>query len=172
MSRALLSWGALVAVYALALASWHPWDLAAGGLLAAGVLGGLRHFLRAGQHTAAPGRHAPGVATPVARLAACPALVLALLSEIARGTWAVALVALRLRPLARPGIVVVPIGERSPAGVVVGALLSSLAPGSFLLEIDWERGVMLFHVLDARDPEAFRASQQRFYQRYQRRVLP
>ena len=31
---------------------------------------------------------------------------------------------------------------------------------------------MLFHVIDASDPDAVRAQLDRFYQRYQRRVFP
>jgi len=66
----------------------------------------------------------------------------------------------------------VPIGERTTSGVAVSALTTTMSPGEVLVDIDWERGVMLIHVLDARDPDAVRARHLRFYERYQRRVFP
>jgi multisubunit Na+/H+ antiporter MnhE subunit len=68
--------------------------------------------------------------------------------------------------------VLVPIGERSELGVAVTGLLIGLSPGSLLLDVDPERQAMLFHVIDASDPDAVRAQLDRFYQRYQRRVFP
>ena len=65
-----------------------------------------------------------------------------------------------------------PIGERSELGVAVTGLLIGLSPGSLLLDVDSERQAMLFHVIDARDPDAVRAQIDHFYQRYQRRVFP
>jgi multisubunit Na+/H+ antiporter MnhE subunit len=41
-----------------------------------------------------------------------------------------------------------------------------------LVEVDNERQAMLFHVIDASDPDAVRDHLDRFYQRYQRRVFP
>ena len=79
---------------------------------------------------------------------------------------------LHLRPLASPGIVAVPIGERTPTGVAVWAVVTGLPPGSFFVDVDRERGVALIHVLDARNPEAFREEQEDFYRRYQSKVFP
>jgi multicomponent Na+:H+ antiporter subunit E len=93
-------------------------------------------------------------------------------AEIVRGTWDVALRVLHLRPVEHPGIVLVPIGERTEVGVAVTGLLVGLSPGSLLLDVDTERQVMLFHVIDAGDPDAVRTQLDRFYQRYQRRVFP
>ena len=106
------------------------------------------------------------------RIAAFPLLAAAVLAEIARGTWDVALRVLHLRKLERPGIVAIPIGERSPLGVAVTGLLVGLSPGSTLLEVDERRRTMLFHVIDDSDPDGVRASIDRLYQRYQRRVFP
>lgn len=88
------------------------------------------------------------------------------------GTWKVALVTLGLRPLVRPGIVAVPIGERTPTGIAVWAVITGLPPGSFFADVDGERGVVLIHVLDARDPDAYRREQEEFYRRYQSKVFP
>jgi multicomponent Na+:H+ antiporter subunit E len=155
----LLGIGLLAAVYLLVLGSAHPLDLALGLLLATAVSIGLHGRLQAPRGTGAP--------SLLARL-----LAAAVLAEIARGTWDVALRVLHLRKLERPGIVAIPIGERSPLGVAVTGLLVGLSPGSTLLEVDGRRRTMLFHVIDASDPDAVRASIDHLYQRYQRRVFP
>jgi multicomponent Na+:H+ antiporter subunit E len=159
-----LLWIALLAaVYLLALGSAHPLDLAFGLVLAAVLSYGLRGRLQRPQGEGPP---------LTARLAAGPLLLAALLAEVAGGTWDVALRVLHLRPVEQPGIVLVPIGERSELGVAVTGLLVGLSPGSLLLDVDAERRAMLFHVIDASDPDAVRAQLDRFYQRYQRRVFP
>ena len=156
----------LAAVYLLALGSIHPLDVAFGVVLAAVLSFGLR-----GRLQRVGGQQGPGPPL-AARLAAAPLLLAALLAEIARGTVDVALRVLHLRPVEQPGIVLVPIGERSELGVAVTGLLVGLSPGSLLLDVDAERRAMLFHVIDARDPDAVRAQIDGFYHRYQRRVFP
>jgi multisubunit Na+/H+ antiporter MnhE subunit len=66
----------------------------------------------------------------------------------------------------------VPIGDRSKFGVVVTGITTSLAPGSILLDVDWDRNLMLVHVIDASDPDQIRADMQKLYDRYQRKVFP
>ena len=164
MSAGRLLWVAvLAAVYLLALGSFHPFDLALGLFLAAGLSFGLRGRLERPQGEGPP---------LAARVVAAPLLLAALLAEVARGTWDVALRVLGLRPVEHPGIVAIPIGERSELGVAVTGLLAGLSPGSLLLDVDRDRQAMLFHVIDASDPDAVRAQLDRFYQRYQRRVFP
>ena len=162
--NALLAAVALTAVYALTLASVQPLDLVAGAALAGALLVGLRRFLFAGRplRSQAVGR----------RLVAFPRLAAAVMGEIVRGTWQVALVVVGRRPLHSPGIVCIPIGERTPSGVAASALMLTLAPGEFLVDVDWEGGSMLVHVLDASDPDAVRRHHDRFYERYQRMVFP
>lgn len=63
-------------------------------------------------------------------------------------------------------------GDRSPAGVVAPPLMLTLAPGEFLVDLDWEGRVMLIHVLDASDLEDVRHRHAVFYERYQRAVFP
>ncbi len=96
---------------------------------------------------------------------------LASLWDVLVGTWEVTLVVVGRRPAA-PGYIEIPIGSRTPTGVAVTSWLITLAPGSVLVDVDWERGVMLFHLLDASDPDATRATVARFYERYQRAVFP
>ena len=164
MSRFLLALVLLVLVYALVLASFHPWDLAIGGGVAAALLWGARAFLFGGRPQPSPGLGG--------RLVAFVPFVAARIRDIVRGTCNVALVVLHLRPLRHPGIVAVPIGERTRLGVAVSALVMTLSPGEFLVDVDWQRRAMLLHVLDASDPDAVREAHERFYRRYQRRVFP
>ena len=154
----------LVAVYALTLASAHPLDLLAGGLLAAALLFGLRRFLFAREPLTHP--------TFVRRVVSFPRLALAVAWEVARGTWLVALVMTGRRPLARPGIVCIPVGERTRGGVAATALAVTLSPGEVFVDVDWERDVMLLHVLDASDPDAVRRHHAAFYDHHQRAVFP
>jgi len=154
----------LVLVYLLALASLDPWDVALGVGLAAGVLVWARRTLSAPS--------AIGAAVLVGRIARFPLFVGAVAREIVVGTWQVALVVVGVRRLSRPGIVAVPIGDRTPAGLAATALALTLSPGEVLVDIDRSRGVMLVHVIDAHDPDAVRARHDHFYRRYQRGVFP
>ena len=164
MKRALLALLLLTLVYALVLASFAPWDLALGAAFSGALLYAFRGFVFGGRPAPLPGLlRRVIVFGPFAVVAA---------REIAAGTWQVVLVTLRLQPLESPGIVKVPIGDRTPLGVVVSALVDTISPGSFVVDIDWEEGYMLIHTVDASDPEAFRRSWEEFYRRYQRKVFP
>ena len=168
MSRALLGLALLALVYALTLASADPLDLLAG--LALGAVGvAVQRRLR-GVEPADEG--ADRAAALPARVLAFPLFVGGLLADVARGTIDVALRTLHLRMVERPGIVLVPIEERTRLGVAVSALATTLSPGSLLVDVDWQRRAMLIHVIDASDPDAVRAQHRRFYERYQRRVFP
>lgn len=151
-------------VYLLALGSVQPWDAALGLLVATVLVVLLRGRLAAPAEAGAP--------SPPARVVALPGLVGALLADITRGTWDVAMRVAHLRSFDGPGIVAVPFGDRSPRGVAVTGLLVGLSPGSMLVDVDERRREMLFHVVDATDPDAVRARVERSYQRHQRRVFP
>ena len=160
----------LTLVYALALGNFQPWDLAIGAGFSAALLFASRGFVF-GSDATAP-RPAGGGLTLLGRVVAFVPFAAAVFREILVGTWEVTLVTLHLRSLVRPGIVAVPIGERTPAGIAVWAVVTGLPPGSFFVDVDRERGVVLIHVLDARDPEAYRRQQEDFYRRYQSKVFP
>ncbi len=164
MTRVLVAVACLAGVYALALGSADPVDLALGALLSGALLTALRGTLFP------PSSAAPVPLLPRA-LALAPFLV-AVVRDIVVGTWQVALVVLHVRPLRAPGIVRVPIGDRTPSGVVATSFIATLSPGEFLVDVDWERGDILMHVLDASDPDAVRARHDEFYRRYQRAVFP
>ena len=164
MTRALLSLVLLTLIYALVLASFAPWDLALGAVFSGMLLYAFRGFVFGGRPAPLPGL--------LGRVVAFGPFLAAVVGELVAGTWQVLLVTLRLRSLETPGIVKVPLGERTPGGVAVSALVGTLSPGSFLVEIDWEEGYALIHTIDASDPEAFRRSRAEFYRRYQRKVFP
>jgi multisubunit Na+/H+ antiporter MnhE subunit len=164
MSRLVLGIACLTAIYALVLVSIDPWDLVIGGAAAAFLLWASRRYLF------------PVPPSPIdhlgQRIARLLPFVVAVIRDIVVGTWNVALVVLHLRPLAHPGIVAIPIGARSATGVAVTSLVMTLSPGACLVDVDWEQGVMLFHVLDAADADAVREEYETFYQRFQRPVFP
>ena len=164
MKRALLSLLLLTLVYALVLASFAPWDLALGAALSGAMLLLARGSIFGGSFAPLPGL--------LGRILAFWPFAAAVLRDAAVGTWHVTLVVLHLRPLERTGIVAVPIGERTRVGVAVSALVTTISPGEFLVDIDWDRGVMLVHTMDASDPEEVRRSHELFYRRYQRKVFP
>ena len=160
----------LTLVYALALASFHPWDLLFGAGLSAALLFGSRRFVFGADGTA-PSPTSRGL-TLLGRVVAFVPFAAVVFRNILAGNVEVTLVTLGLRPLLRPGIVAVPVGDRTPTGVAVWAVVTGLPPGSFFVDVDRERGVVLIHVLDARDPEAYREEQEDFYRRYQSKVFP
>ena len=164
MTRYVAAVALLTLVYALALASFGPVDL----IFGAGLSAALLYFSRGFVFREGSGRD-PSV---LGRSVAFVPFAFAVFREIVRGTWEVSLVTLHLRPLVRPGLVAVPIGERTPSGVSAWAVVTGLPPGSFFVDVDRERGVALIHLLDASNPEAFREEQENFYRRYQSKVFP
>lgn len=161
--RLVLLIASLTAVYALALASLHPLDLALGALLSAAVVAVTRGIRDSDE---------PAGGGLAGRLAGVPALAVRVARETVAGTWQVAHAVIRRDPQERPGIVEVPFGERSPAGVAATAVALTITPGDVIVDIDWDHEVMLVHVLDAGDPGAVRERYRDFYERHQRRVFP
>ena len=165
MNRLAFALVLLVLVYGLVLASADPWDLAVGAAVACGLLWATRRFVF--------GERVQPVAHLLSRrVVAFVPFALAVVWDIVKGTWRVSLIVLHVRPLVHPGVVAVPIEERTRLGVVVSVLAMTLSPGSFLVDVDWEERVILMHFIDASDPDAVRADQRRFYRRFQRRVFP
>jgi len=167
MIRAALIVLLLTGVFCLALASYDPWDMLIGAILGSIVL--------AVFHGAVPAI----AGKPEGELPSLPSRVLHFIPfagitvwEILIGSVRVAAIVIGLRKLEHPGIVAVPIGDRSKMGVVVTGITTSLAPGSILLDVDWDRNLMLVHVIDASDPDQIRADMQALYDRYQRKVFP
>jgi multisubunit Na+/H+ antiporter MnhE subunit len=164
MTRIVLTTAALAAIYALTLGTTDPWDLAAGMVLGLSVVLVFRRFLFT-EPEARP-------STLLRRAAGLPALLLATVIDITRGTLQVARIVLSPGPPRHAGFVEIPIGERTPTGVVVSGMLNTLSPGSVLVDIDPAAGTWTIHALDTADEEGLREDVQRFYERYQRHVWP
>jgi multisubunit Na+/H+ antiporter MnhE subunit len=154
----------LTLVYALALSSFDPLDLAVGALLAV-VLLVLFRPVTIGHHAA----QLPGLPS---RLVAFIPFALYVFVDVAISTWRVAVISLGLRPHTAGAIVAVPIQGRSHRGIAVTALVTTLAPGSYFISVDWDRQEMLFHFLEASDPDEIRRTMAHSYERYQRAVFP
>jgi multicomponent K+:H+ antiporter subunit E/multicomponent Na+:H+ antiporter subunit E len=71
-----------------------------------------------------------------------------------------ALASLRLRPLSDAGIVAVPVDPDDPRAALI-AWAETISPGSVLVDVDHERGRLLFHVFDASAPHELWASLER-----------
>jgi multisubunit Na+/H+ antiporter MnhE subunit len=164
MMRLVLSVIMLTAVYALTLSSANWWDLIVGAVIAVTLLFVFRP-VTIGQH-AVP---LPGL--PLRLVYFWPFLARVGV-DVVVGAWHVALVILDVRTLQHARVVDVPIQGRSHRGIAVTALVTTLAPGSFFIGVDWERQVMLFHFLEADDPDVIRNTMAHFYERYQSRVFP
>lgn len=153
----------LTLVYALTLASFHPWDLAIGAGVSTLFVFFTRRFVF---------HNDPAATNFFARFVWFWPFAAATVWDIVRGTWEVTLVTLGIRPLVSPGIVRIPIGDRTPTGVAVSGMATTLSPGTFLVDVDWEEGVWLVHAIDAADPDGVRREHQEFYERWQRKVFP
>ena len=164
MIRYVSSVAALTAIYAGTLASFAPADLLFGALLACALLFLFRPAL------SVPQPHAP--ARSLRRVVAFFPFVGVIFRDIVVGTWTVARIVVTPSPQNRPGVITVPLGERTRTGVVISGLALSLSPGSTLIAVDWEHRLMLLHLLDVHDLERVRGDLQRFYDRYQRHVFP
>lgn len=95
-----------------------------------------------------------------------------LASEVLASSWNVFLISFHLRPLPKAGIVIIPMGDRSDLGVVFTSLLLTITPGSVLVGLDWKKREMLFHFLDATNPNRIRERYHDFYDKYQRHLFP
>lgn len=153
-----------ILTYAAMLGSFAIADLAlATGVAAVTVYGFRAHLLRG---------DSPSALVLLRRLVFLVPLILNVLWEIVRGTWQVVVFSLRLRPMEHPGIVAIPLGERTRFGATMSGFITTISPGTFLVDYDWQARVMLIHAIDASDPDAVRLSHQVFYDRFQRHVFP
>ena len=164
MSRLPIPVALLTLVYAAVLGSLDPWDLLLGAAMSLGMVLLFRRV-------ALPTRPTP-IALYPARFLGLVVFAGALAWEITLGAWTVLSVVLRIRPMTKSGIVAIPIETSTQVGVAVSALVVTISPGTYLIDLDREQRVMLIHALDATDPDALRDHFHRFYQRYQRNVFP
>jgi multisubunit Na+/H+ antiporter MnhE subunit len=154
----------LTGVYVLTLASFAWEDIVLGLSLAAVLLAVHRRVLL-------PHRLQP-VGRTVRAVVMFPLFAIMSIREIILGSITVAALVIGIRKLEHPGIVAVPIGDRTPTGVGMSSMILTMSPGSFLVDVDWDERVMYIHVIDASDPDKVRSDLQAFYERYQRHVVP
>jgi multisubunit Na+/H+ antiporter MnhE subunit len=159
---------ALSVIFVLTLASIDPWDFVIGAGLSIAML----VLFRAVPLTAGNTVRRADTPNLLTRIGWFFPFCAKAAWDIIRGTWLVFLIVSGIRKLEHPGIVLVPIGDRTPTGVAISALISTLSPGTVMMEIDFAQGVMLIHAIDASDPDQVRADHQEFYDRYQRHVFP
>ncbi len=96
-------------------------------------------------------------------LAYMPVLFWMLVIDILKGTWLVAKYVIGIEQMDHPGIVKIPLGQHSRAGVGIVSLLVTISPGSFMVDIDWEDSSMLVHYIDASNPAQLRRDVERYY---------
>jgi multisubunit Na+/H+ antiporter MnhE subunit len=155
----LLRAAALAGIYLLVLTSLAPGDVVTGAVLGLAVALALRPRSR-------PARD--GARRRADRVAASLTTVLSTADEMVRGSWRTALFCLGRR--CSPGLVEIPRGDRSPAGVALWGLLTGEAPDEIVVDVEDE--VLVVHLLDAADPDAVRERHRRAYERHLRRVAP
>lgn len=81
------------------------------------------------------------------------AFVLLYLREILVSTARLARLVVQRKPELHPQFVEVPLELKGDFSRFLFACLISMTPGSLSVALDSERGVLLVHLLDARDPE-------------------
>jgi multisubunit Na+/H+ antiporter MnhE subunit len=146
---------ALTAVFCLTLASFAWQDMLTGVVLASGLVAMFGRFLFP--------RTLPSAEYVIHIVTYSPVFLWMLLVDIVKGTWLVASIVVGIRPLTHPGIVKIPLGNHSPAGVGIVGLLVTISPGSFMVDIDWDERVMLVHYMDASNPAQLRADVEKYY---------
>lgn len=101
-----------------------------------------------------------------------PRLALGTAGQIARGSWKMLRVLLGIDPWRHVGVVEVPVGERSPEGILVTEMVMSISPSSVFVTTDETKGTLVFTVIDASRPEVVRTSIDDFYHRSQKKAVP
>ncbi len=130
-------------VYLVVLGRVDAWSLLQGVLLSAAALVLTRRT-----------RERVTSARGVWRLAkALPSLVV---GQVLLGSWRVALCAAGLRTLPTPAVVAVPVGAEPAVSPAMLALLETLGPGSYLIDVDEREGVMHIHLFDEREADELR----------------
>lgn len=157
MSRVVLWAATLAAIYLLVLTSLDPFDVLEALLVGLAVAVALR-----------PRTSSPKTDALTGGLLALAGAVFSTGREMIVGSWRVVGFCLR-RGSAAPGFVEIPRGDRTRADLAFWGLLTGEAPDEVPVDIDEDRGVLLVHLVDARDPEAVRTRHRLAYERMRRR---
>jgi multisubunit Na+/H+ antiporter MnhE subunit len=160
MTGVLVRAGALAAVYLLVLTSVKWGDVLIAVVLGLAVTLALR-----------PSEPALSQAGPLSRLWAAAVVAGETAKEMAVGSVRVARFCLRAGRGDHPGMVEVPRDGRSRRAVALWGVLTGEAPDEIPVDVDEERGVLIVHLIDARDPDAVRARHRRNREDWQRKVI-
>jgi len=145
----------LTVTYCLTIASFAWPDLVVGAAMAAGLVAIFRRVLLPAT--------LPETGYVLHIIVYLPVLLWMLVVDILKGTWLVAKYVVGMDQLDHPGIVRIPLGQHSRAGIGVVSLLLTISPGSFLVDIDWEDSSMLVHYIDASNPAQLRRDVEKYY---------
>lgn len=145
----------LTATYCLTIASFAWQDALFGAVTSAGLMAVFRKVLFPA--TLPQDGHVLHI------IIYMPVLIWMLLVDVVKGTWLVAKYVIGINRLDHPGIVKIPLGQHSRAGVGIVSLLLTISPGSFLVDIDWEDSSMLVHFMDASNPARLRRDIEKYY---------
>lgn len=118
------------------------------------------------------GRHRKKERQPLKKLMALPLFAWGTGQALAQGSWTMLRILLGQESWKKVGLVEVPIGERSQTGAIISGLIATATPGSVLIEINWRRGIIKLNVINAAAPDETRAQLERFYQKFQKPLLP
>ncbi|WP_433286221.1 Na+/H+ antiporter subunit E [Micromonospora sp. CA-244673] len=88
-------------------------------------------------------------------------LAVTFVSELVTASLHVAAVALRPGYVPRSAIIAVPLRVRTDLNLALTAEVISLVPGTLILDVNRDRGVLYVHVLDVRGPEDLTGSRER-----------
>lgn len=164
MIRTIIAIVLLTLLYGMAIATFQLWDLATGAVISSGLLLLSRLVIPMTQRK---------TRVPFYRRAAhLPFFIAAVWLEIIKDTWRVALMVIGIRPPRQPNFVAIAIGTRSETGSAISGFVNTVSPGSYLVEVDQSRGIIVFHVVDAEDPKSVREMYQRKYELHQQSVFP
>lgn len=158
----------LTAVFALTVASGQPEDLLTGAVVSSVTVFLLRDLI---WPNGAASRQLT-LRRVAGALIGFPGFFLATIRDMTVGTWVVGMVVLGVRPLREPGVVIVPVDDRSEAGAVVTAIATTISPGELAVWHDTEKQELHMHLVDAGDPDAVRARHKWLYEKFQRRFVP
>lgn len=98
------------------------------------------------------------------------AMVVLFLPDAVLSTWDMTRRIVRPKIPLAPGIVAIPIDFGSSIDTLLLSNHLTLTPGQFVVDFDFERGLLYLHAIDARDPERIRAEVQRLHRRARRIV--
>ena len=133
---------ALTAIYLLVLTSVHPGDVLIGVVLAVVLVAAGRRIQPLGPPSRSHG----------ARLAGSARAPRGTLVDLIRSTWTHRPVVSEPTAHSPPGLVTIPIPPCPPTSAAAWGARVGITPDTVVVELDEERGRMLFHVIDARDP--------------------